>query len=515
MICAKAADELLTISNITDPNIGIYEKDPGAGIVISNMKDNKKCTSIYNLYQAGYRVRLKGSYASDSLHYEKNVAATNLANSNGKIKLTLVRIDTYIYMFIDDKLVYSAVNYYISGPAAYGFTFDSSSTLALQYENYSILVEDDALAYAKNILYSKFYYDSNVFDISNLTEDNLGLYNTTPTISVKGLKDNEAAIVDVNGSKYYVTKYNNLIEHPISTYNLEGMPDVNVKLVEKISAYKVIGKAEMKSNVVIVDENGIKAQVATDENGSYELYLPNGKYFAYANLNYYVTNCVYFEIKDNTTNVSNLTLKKDVLVNKVKVNSVDIWSRSGSFLRCFNEKTGRYSVNVGQNGNGGAIYFDEGASSKKILIKYSFEIHYSEEKNPGIGVWVATTSSPDVQNSIRFTFAGNKVLVRDIVTDQNPKWPYMIMENYNISDNKSVYDATFIRDENTYYIYLKLHEEKDYSLVATYESDTVPTVAAYGFTVATSSKLDAEIFDYSYTVDTNEIKAFKDGANNG
>lgn len=502
----------VTISNITDPNIGIYEKDPGAGIAVSNMVDGKKHTSIYNLYQAGYRVRLDGSYNSGSLYYNKTAGTKNLATSSDKIKLTLVRLDTNVYMFIDDKLVYSVNNDYVKGPAAYGFTFDASSTLALQFEDYSILTGNNAINYAKSMLYSKFNYDSSIFSVSNLTKDGYGLYNTTPVISVKGLKDKEVAIVAVDEQKYYVTKKNNSIEHAISNYDKDGMPDVNVQLVGKTTGYQVTGKVDRKSEVVIVDAQGIRALLNTDKSGNYSVFLPNGEYTAYANLEGYITESVEFKVAGGNVAIKKITLKKDILVDKVTLNKIDIWSRNSSYIRHFNEKTGRYSLNVDQNGNGGAVYLDEGSLGKNVLVKYSFEIHNTGEKNPGIGVWVATTGSPDVHNSVRFTFNGNKVSVRNMVTNQQATWESKVMDGYNISEKKGVYDAAFVRKGNTYYVYLKTREEANYSLVATFNYGTVPGDAAYGFTVTTSSPLEAEIFDYSYSTNLSAINTFMKGA---
>lgn len=506
----------VTITNITDRNIGTYEKDPGAGIVVANITDGDRRSSIYNLYQAGYRVRLKGSYASDSLFYNKGAAKTNLATSSDSIKLTLMRIGTLYYMFIDDTLVYSVDNPYIQGPAAYGFTFDSSSTLALAFEDYSIVTGDAAVEQAQQVLYSQFIYDKNTIEIDGL-ENDMGLYQTTPVISAKGIEGNKVAHIQVDDESYYLSSKNNAIEHPIDKYDVTGMPDVNVTFKGTLDGQLIKGSVNKQGSVpvVIVSSNGTKSYINTDSEGKYELYLPSGSYNAYAKLDGYSSDSVSFTVENSEVNVGEISLNQSILVNKVQINGgPTVWSRPSAYQTYYNEETNRYSINVDQNGNGGAIYLEEQAVSKNILIKYSFVKNASKEPNPGVGIWVVTSGSPDQQNSIRFVYAGGSANVRDQVTNQSATWPSGKM-SYNLNDNDGIqYDAAFVREGKTYYMYLKLSTEDTYKLVYTYTSETVPGYAAYGFAVTGSQEMKFEIFDYSYSTSQTDINSFKEGANN-
>jgi hypothetical protein len=55
-------------------------------------------------------------------------------------------------------------------------------------------------------------------------------------------------------------------------------------------------------------------------------------------------------------------------------------------------------------------------------------------------------------------------------------------------------------------MYIKQSSETEYKLACKFESDIVPDLAAYGFSITAGSSSNIEFFNYSYQTDKAEIQ---------
>ncbi|MBQ7369730.1 MAG: hypothetical protein IJW58_01995 [Clostridia bacterium] len=520
----------VTITNLTNQEIsepyyktgsnlnGEYESDPGAGIRVTSNKG----TSFYMLYKEGYRNRWNnGSY--NDMHLNTNCATKSIFKTGEAIKMKLARFGEQFYMYIDGNLVYAEKNPFIGNDnAVYGFFYDSSAILKLQFSDYSILSGQQAEDEIQNTLLAKFNYDQTIVQVDGL-KNGYGLYNTEPVISLKNIPDGKARLVAVGGVKYYLTSKNNSITYAISDYNPAGMPDVTIECGNLIDARLVSGKINVQANMFAYSEDGVYTYFQTDKNGNYQIYLPDGTYHIIAQAKGYMGDYKTVSVNGSAINGLNITLKEELLGNNVIINNesngsqVEVLSRPLGYPISFNEKELRHSVHANENGNGGGIYFKD-LVSKDVMISFSFVYNSGSENDPGIGIWVTNAREPALNGqSIRVLFKNQAMDVlwrkqtgNEIGVDRG--WiGKAIYQNgatasYDVRTQGVEYDAIFVRLDNVYYMYIKQSSETEYKLACKFESDIVPDLAAYGFSVTAGSSSNIEFFNYSYQTDKAEIQ---------
>ena len=140
----------------------------------------------------------------------------------------------------------------------------------------------------------------------------------------------------------------------------------------------------------------------------------------------------------------------------------------------------------------------------------------------GIGVWAATDSSPDKNNSVQIVFKKNRATMRDCVTGGGSTWQSKPSgwkddggNGYDVNTAGVIFNAAFVRKGDEYYVYLKKSTESGYEFVAKFVTDTINGSSAYGFTVTAGSAISEEIFDYSYSTETEYIDKFISENGNG
>lgn len=521
-----------TITNLTNQEIsepyyktgsnlnGEYESDPGAGIRVTNSKGS----SFYMLFKEGYRNRWnKGSY--DDMHLNTSCGEKSIYKPGQSIKLKLARYGEQFYMYIDDKLVYAEKNTFMGNDnAVYGFTYDSSAILKLQYSDYSILYGEEAEAEITKTLLAKFNYDEEIIQVDGL-KNGYGLYNTQPVISLKNIPVGKARLITIGEMKYYLTAKNNAVVYSISEYSASGIPDVNIVCSEELDAHLVSGKVNVASDMLAYEEDGSYTYFQTDVNGNYQMYLPSGTYHIIARAKGYMGDYKTVTVANTAVTVEETVLKKELLGTSVEIHHpingsiVEVLSRPLGYPISFNEKELRHSVNANANGNGGGIYFKD-LVAKDAMISFSFVYNGGTEKEPGIGIWVTNAREPALNGqSIRVLFKNQAmdVLWRKQAGDENgvdrgwissSEYQNGATATYDIQTKGVVYDAIFVRLDNVYYMYIKKSSETEYELACQFQSDIVPDIAAYGFavTAGATATADIEFFNYSYQTDKTEIQ---------
>lgn len=491
----------VTVTNLTDPNIGVYESDPGAGICVTQKFGGATRSAYYMLYRAGYRVRPTGSYTDGTLVFNGAVTDSDIRDFGRDVKLTFVRLGDRYFMFIDEVLAYAGVNDTIVGEAAYGLSADSASTIMFKYSDYSILSGNDAVAAAEQLLYARFIYDHDELSITG--EDfynDIGLYDSTVTITVKDLTGSDVAILTVNDEVYCLSRFNDSLRYTVSGYTANGLPDISLD-VKRTTGSVAKGKVNVKS-VVTAKGSAFKAVTETDSSGNWQFYLPDGEYAFIAVADGYEAAYVTDEIQSGGTANIDINLEAARIGESVTLRGNVLRSGLG-YSFGFNEDLLRNEVKAVQSANGNAVYFSETAAD--VAVKFSFTKVSGSESDPGFGIWFATADNPAETDSVRFLFKSNMLEIRDragseIHWDRTAKLG-------DIYVNNGTYDALVIRKENTYSIYLRESGIGEYIKVYSYVSDTISGVSAIGLCLSAMSPIDARFFYYSLITDAEEIDA--------
>ncbi|MGN1061551.1 MAG: carboxypeptidase-like regulatory domain-containing protein, partial [Candidatus Scatosoma sp.] len=341
----------VTITNLTNQEIsepyyktnsnlnGEYESDPGAGIRVAT----KKGSSYYMLYKNGYRNRWNnGSY--NDMHLDPTCGKNYIFQPGQSIKLKLARYGEQFYMYIDDNLVYAEKNSFLGDEkAVYGFFYDSSAILKLQYSDYSILYGEEAEEEIAKTLLAKFNYDESIIQVDGL-RDGYGLYNTDAVIFLKNIPNGKARLVTVGEERYYLTAKNNSIVYSISDYGAAAMPDVNIVCGEELDAYLVSGSVNVASDMLAYTADGTYTYFQTEENGNYQIYLPNGTYYIIAQANGYMGDYKTVTVAGAAVTAGETALYKELLGTSVNIknpndgSNVEVLSRPLGYPISFKEK---------------------------------------------------------------------------------------------------------------------------------------------------------------------------------
>lgn len=534
----------VTMTNITNQLIsqpyyktqsnanGEYENDPGMGICVRSGGGS----SYYMAYHTGYRIRWNnGSYNDMRLNTSCTAEAHSLRYAGNSVKMTLMRYKSQFFVYLNyegdegyDDLVFAEENSRIqNAKAAYGFAFDSSAILTVRYSDYSIKSDNEAADIIFNKLYSEIDYDPSKLEIGGLTDYNgkkYGLYNSELTIRAKGLGSKEIGKVTVNGEEaFYLTAGNNSLTYKLTQYDAEKMPAYTFTYVTE-AGQSVSGKVNVKAKITAVDEaRTVHMYCDTDSSGNYSLSLPKGEYDIIAQADGYMGGSVPVSV-NGAVSAPNITLKPELLGSRATLNGTNILSRTSAYRYDFNEERLKHSIRVDNTGNGGAIYFKE--TAENVAIAFSFVNNGGTEPDPGIGIWTTSCNEPALNGpSLRTLFKAQStdLLWRRTSASDDRGWATKDKDPVNCGqwqagydlrkDKGIVYDAVFVRYENTYYLFIKQHGEENYKISVKYHTDLIGGAAAYGFaiTAGNSATIDVEFFDHEFVSEKSEVKTKLNG----
>ena len=352
-----------TITNITKKNLfGDYETDPAAGFVVNN---GRLSTTFY-LWQSGLRIMDGDFYTRTDA---RSLSPGNTVNEIGKATtLKLIRYNGVYYVFINGKYVYRREDRHlvtsvtkngqitsINSPVAVGFGLTTSFPLSVQFRDYSVKFDDEAMDDIRADIFAEITKGEGMgnLTLSGVDQNGWIVQGEQFTVSAN-IAGNEAYIVKVatqenDYSTYILTK-----DAPTVTVTAPISQKITLTAQKKDSVGKVTAKVNAGGSLrsdakLYVRWDGGKGEMTVPYTDSgYSVTLPYGDYEMEAFVDGFYSQKKTVTVNDAQASVA-FSLGKSVLGGSVKLggltySTTDNWIKSGDTLQVMDRKSYTYTA---------------------------------------------------------------------------------------------------------------------------------------------------------------------------
>lgn len=366
-----------TITNVTNPNIGSYEKYPNAGFTVTN-----GITSLsFRLYDKGIVIYPVGTTNwQDRINVYGLTEAPTVGTIGLETKFKLMRVNSTYYIFINDQLVYTYTGEDITvntkykdgsgniayenlvSPVAVGFCTGSTYALDLKFSDYRIAFDDEAMEEIYETAFSKVSVATPNAPIELVGGvDANGYVELGESFTLKGK--------NLDGNSVYVVKvYGNNIDDYKSYLISAASPTVKVTAtmdsITNVSVEKETQIATVMGTVATVDGASVVGATASilwdDDKGSHELKLnsgafsvklPYGSYILKAWLDGYYSKEYDFTVSSASVSLPTLKLSTaifggSVTVDGKKYDTHSLWLRDNDTFQVPGHPYNTYQMNA-------------------------------------------------------------------------------------------------------------------------------------------------------------------------
>lgn len=339
----------VTITNVTNTNMGTYEKYPNAGFTVTNGASSMS----FRLYDKGLVI-----YPVGITNWADRISVSNLTSKptvgtiGAETKFKLIRVDSVYHIFINDNLVYKytdgditinakttnsagAIVYEdLPSPVAVGFCSGSTYAMKLKFSDYSIAFDDEAMEEIHKTIYSKVEVvgqEDAIEFIEGVNEDGYVELGENFTVKAKGLEQNSVCVLKVYGSDAAsYTRYLLTPEAPILT--IKATKDMITYFeIEKVTQTGTVtgtistvdGASVTNATALFLWDNEKGAFELPLNNGAFSVNLPYGDYILKGVLEGYYSKKYAFSVNSSSINLPNYCLDHQYFTARNNDNGAD------------------------------------------------------------------------------------------------------------------------------------------------------------------------------------------------